>query len=65
MRYINKLQEQKQQKDQIIAQVYNRIIDLESYLLSPKFWDDSKVETQDILNYLQEMRFILLENEGQ
>lgn len=60
MRYINKLQEQNQQQSAQIAAVYNRMIELETYLLSPKFYDDSKVEKQDILNRLHDMRSILL-----
>ena len=60
MRYINKLQEQNQQQSAQITAVYNRMIELENYLLSPKFYDDSKVEKQDILNRLHDMRSILL-----
>ena len=60
MRYINKLQEQNQQQSKQITETYNRIIELQTYLLSPKFYDDPTVQKQDILNRLETMRSILL-----
>jgi hypothetical protein len=60
--FVHKLQNNNSRKLAAIADAYNVVIDLETYLLSPKFHNDPTVQVQDILNYMEKMRSILLQS---
>lgn len=56
MNYIKKLEAQKNAFEAEVKSLGQSLIDLEVYLLSPKFHQDTTVQVQDILNRIGEMK---------
>lgn len=56
MNYIKQLQMQIEEHEEYIRRINEGIVDLQMYLMTEKFWNDTTVQVQDVINRLADVR---------
>lgn len=60
MRYIEQLQHDKKELTEQLIKANEALADIQVYLLSNKFWQDTTVQVRDILNRLEQLKSAII-----
>jgi len=63
MNYIKRLQSEVKEQSEAVKAIRTELLDLEKYLLSAKFHNDPTVQIQDVLNRIEQAKFLTLGQE--